>query len=203
MRILVLGPIDDKLVVRKENYDLVIAVDMGLKNALKRDIKVDVAIGDFDSLEDNGLLDKIETVIKFNEEKDDSDFECALKYIDSFYKNSEVEVLGFLYGNRLDHLLNNILLLYKYSNLKIRFISEKTNLYLLNKGEHKLVKNKFKYISFFALKKAIVQLKNGFKYKVNNECIDIDSTKFISNEIVEEIAYLNVDNNLIVMECND
>lgn len=205
MRILIIGPIKDDYKIIKDNYDLIIGVDKGVLRAKENNILLDVAIGDFDSLgiQNKELLEDIPELVEFDSIKDESDFECALNYLSLKDNIDQIDCIGFLYGNRIDHLYENILLLNKFSNLNIKLISNKSKIYLLNKGSYEIAKDEYKYISFFAIKKAIISLKNGFKYQVQNDEISPLTLKYLSNEIIKEKASIETSDNIIVMQCND
>lgn len=203
MNVLLVGPIKDNVSLDGIKFDSVIAVDKGLENAINRNLKVDVAIGDFDSLSDKNILSTINVVLELNEEKDESDFECALKYIKNFDGIENVYSIGFMFGNRIDHMLSNLLLMYKYCDLNINFIQEKSEIYLLNSGKYNLENKNHKYISFFSLDDVNITLGDGFKYKVSNEIINKDHLKFISNEIIKDTAYIEISDKIIIIKSND
>ncbi len=83
--------------------DLVIAVDSGLNNLIKSNIKPNVVIGDFDSL---GYVPIDCEVIKLPVKKDDTDTHFAVNYAikNGYY---DIIVTGAL-GGRLDHTLANL-----------------------------------------------------------------------------------------------
>ena len=203
MNILLVGPIKHNIDISELKFDKVIAIDNGVKFALDLNLHIDLAVGDFDSLTDKTLLKDIKKVITLNKEKDDTDFEYVLKLLNKEQNIENIYGIGLLYGNRLDHLFLNILLLYKYKNLNIELISNKCFIKLLNSGKHLLNQGKYKYISFFSLKQTTITLDNGFKYKVNNEIISMDELKYISNEFVDNNASLSIDDDIIVMYSSD
>jgi thiamine pyrophosphokinase len=91
---------------------LVIAADSGVDHAHAIGLRVDVAIGDFDSISEDGLA-RVEAegarIERHPEAKDETDLELAL---DEALRlgATEIVVLG-VGGGRLDHLLANVLLM--------------------------------------------------------------------------------------------
>ncbi|MDY4788482.1 MAG: thiamine diphosphokinase [Bacilli bacterium] len=205
MNVLLVGPIRDSINIDKINYDLCIAVDRGVVRASERKLDVDIAIGDFDSLNDKekDLLFEVKKVIKMNAKKDSSDLECALEYLSLRHDIHHIYAFGFLYGNRLDHLLTNIFLLYKYKMLNVLLLAKKSCIYLLKKGNYYLEKNGYKYISFYSLNRALINLKKGFKYQVENDIISPVHLKYLSNEIILDKAYIENMDDIIVIQSND
>jgi thiamine pyrophosphokinase len=91
---------------------LVIAADSGVDHAYAMGLRVDVAIGDFDSISREGLARAVAEGVRIERHpaaKDKTDLELALDEairLDA----SEIVVLG-VGGGRLDHLLANMLLM--------------------------------------------------------------------------------------------
>jgi thiamine pyrophosphokinase len=91
---------------------LVVAADSGVDHAAALGLRVDVAIGDFDSVTAAGLAraeDEGATVIRHPVAKDHTDLELAIDAALAF-EPTEIVVVGG-HGGRLDHLLANALLL--------------------------------------------------------------------------------------------
>src|SRR5690554_3433162 len=119
---LIVHPVPKQLhqIIKKPAY--VIAVDQGLFDAYKQGIEVDMAIGDFDSLEDKNLLKNVEH-ITLNPEKDLTDTESAIIHAQSL-KPNHIYILGGLGGIRFEHSYANLLLIKDYDNVSI--ISDQT-----------------------------------------------------------------------------
>lgn len=86
-----------------------IAVDSGLQLAHQHKVKVDLVVGDMDSV-DLELLSKYEQqgsiVSRFPIEKDETDFELALMAAQNYFADRLMVIGGG--GGRIDHLLTNI-----------------------------------------------------------------------------------------------
>lgn len=85
--------------------DLVIAADSGLAAALAAGVLPDLAVGDFDSLPDRGLLKSLPegAVLEFPADKDDTDTELAIRI--AVERGADWIAVAGGGGGRLDHLL--------------------------------------------------------------------------------------------------
>lgn len=171
--------------------DYVIGCDGGLASIFFLNIKPDVLIGDFDSI-DFRILEQYDHVrrIEFKREKDFSDLEASFNHCFQF-EPSEIIVFGAL-GGRIDHCLSNIELLKKYSNINtnIRFYDNYNEIFVVQKNVA-IIKTK-EYLSLLpASDECIVSLK-GVMYELDNYKIEKDSTYTISNEITGNFAMLEV-----------
>ena len=98
------------------NYDLIVAVDSGTEQAYKLFLKPDLIIGDLDSIDEKTIKraekDEVQ-ILKYETNKNETDFELALKYVlDEEIK--DITIIGGEYGE-IDHLfsvLSVICLLY-------------------------------------------------------------------------------------------
>ncbi|MBO8139078.1 MAG: thiamine diphosphokinase [Thermosipho sp. (in: Bacteria)] len=169
--------------------DYIIAVDGGANLLFKNNIFPNTIIGDLDSI-DNKKLNFFKKngveILKFPQEKDETDCELAIKYAIS--KNaSEIEILNF-YGERLDMVLALFGLMKKY-NVKIIAKTEKVDIGILRET-YEMETKKGEMWSFIALCKARLSL-SGFKYEFNgymefNNPIGISNIT-ISNKIKIEV----------------
>lgn len=99
------GPAGSELPEKPENGDVVIAADSGADLALKFSVAVDYAVGDFDSIREPALLDRLEKgkVFSYDRNKDLTDTEIAMETAISLGCTEAVLVGGG--GGRFDHLL--------------------------------------------------------------------------------------------------
>jgi thiamine pyrophosphokinase len=88
-----------------ESVGRIVAADSGLEHVLSAGLEPDLVVGDMDSLRDRGLLERFppERVRAFDEDKDDTDTEIALKTL--YEEGYEEVVLAGGGGGRLDHLV--------------------------------------------------------------------------------------------------
>ena len=96
----------------ESNFDEIIAVDSGVEHLFKLSLDPNTLIGDLDSISENSL-DKIKKngvdIIAFNSNKDQTDFELALNYLEGV-ENSIIYIIGGESGE-IDHLLSIFLLI--------------------------------------------------------------------------------------------
>ena len=96
----------------ESNFDEIIAVDSGVEHLFKLSLDPNTLIGDLDSISENSL-DKVKNngvdIIAFNSNKDQTDFELALNYLEGVDK-SIIYIIGGESGE-IDHLLSIFLLI--------------------------------------------------------------------------------------------
>ncbi len=161
-----LYPFDyNEYIIKKINKeDIIIGADRGALYLAEHQMRLDLAIGDFDSVNEKELL-KIKEYAKAIEiypaKKDWTDSFLAVKKAKEF--NAEEIIVHGGIGGRISHTLANLMLLEE--NVKIH-TSTKT-LFVLNPGI-KHIKNNKKYISFFALKEVHYLTLKGFEFEINN-----------------------------------
>lgn len=180
-----------------------VGIDKGTIIALNNAIKLDYALGDFDSISDLEYLKvkkEIKNVIKLNPIKDETDTEYAIKM---FNTASKIIIHGGIKGKRIEHLLANLNIVLKYDN--ILFQDDESLVFKLpNYLEiDKLTYLDYKYISFFAAENSIIDLK-GFKYNLNYYHFNKFDNLCISNEIEAKKATIRFNGiGLIIFSKND
>lgn len=177
--------------------DFIIAADKGYEYAQKLNLKVNLLIGDFDSL--NQIPDDVE-IIKLNPIKDDTDSLDAIKEgIKRGYKS--FLIYGAL-GNRLDHSLANLsLLIYLKNQGFAGKIIDNGRIYIVLKNESiTLTKKNEGYVSVFSIseKSKGVTLKN-LKYELNNYELKNDVPIGIDNEYIGLKPEISVSDGMILV----
>lgn len=178
------------------DYDF-IGVDRGAYYLSLANIKMILAIGDFDSVNEkefNTIKDC--PIVKLDSIKNMSDLEYAI--IEANKNNYDHMYIYGALGQRLDHTLVNINLLEKYPNLT--FIDEYNEVTLLKKGSHQLkADSNYKYYSFFSLSNdTFISLEN-FKYNIDNYQLLLNDTRCFSNEI-EDISTITTNKDIILIK---
>ena len=212
------GRIDDTFALeylKQNKSDLLIAADSGMDFLYRNEIVPDVIAGDFDSVNDKafeffaGGLDSVfcvPEIIRLNPVKDDTDTEFVIR--EAIRRGAtEITLLGAT-GTRLDHVLANIYLLGLglEENVQIQMVDAYNRIRMIS-GEVVLKKAETfgKYVSFLPVAGMVkgVSLK-GFKYPLENVDMQVFSSLGISNEILEEEAYIQVkEGSLILIESQD
>ena len=176
--------------IPKGDFDY-IGVDKGSFIALEKNITCAFCIGDFDSCSEeelNLIRNKCEDVITLNKVKDDTDSEAAIKEcLKRGYESIWILDNG---GNRLDHNIINLRLVYKYP-LKVFMINEHNRIFSLDEGDYTIAKSNYQYLSLFSKEETIISL-IGVLYPLDNCVFDKDDLYTISNEIKEEFADISI-----------
>lgn len=153
------------------NCKYIICADGAYNFAKKSGLKIDLLLGDFDSL---GFIPENENILKFNKDKDFTDGELAIN--EALKKDFEnITIIGAT-GKRDDHWYANILLLYK----------------ALLKGKKAVIKTD--YSEFFMFDKSIkLNLKKGFYFSIVpfSDCLHIINTEGLKYKIIDKILYRN------------
>lgn len=199
--------------IKKEAFDRVIAVDSGLEVVDKLGIYPDYILGDFDSVSME-VLKKYEAMeeewgirfIRLSTEKDMSDTHEALRLAIDEYAE-DIVVLGAT-GSRIDHVLANVNVLIVPLSFGVEacLLDAHNKIYLT---DHNIVLKKDEvygpYVSLLPLTEECCALfLRGFKYNLNNATLTIGDSIGISNEIVEDIALLEMGEGvLVVIESRD
>lgn len=92
--------------------DYLIAADGGANHLMKMGILPDIVIGDLDSVDEDTLFELVSAEVdiqQYSEDKDETDFELALRYALELHPDAVV-IIGAL-GGRLDQTLANLSIL--------------------------------------------------------------------------------------------
>lgn len=185
-------PANVKELINVNEY-VVIACDKAVEALINQKIAIDLAIGDFDSLENKELLKDIKT-IKLDNIKDFSDTSYAIKY--AYKKTSDVILIGGIKGTRSDHLIANLFLMEKYPNL---VIMDDTNKFTrLNEGSYTIKKLDYKYLSIFPITNSRLTVK-GTKYTLNKKELLAFDPLGLSNEINDSEAVIELHEGVLLI----
>lgn len=172
---------------------LFIGADKGAVYLLNEGIIPNVAVGDFDSLsieEFSNLSERVASVKVASVDKDETDTDLALTQSLNF--SPQQIVLTGVTGGRLDHFISALNSVYRFQvdNPEIKFIirNKWNEMRLLAPGVTNLAINPlFPFISFYAFHGNVENITlTGMKYNVDNETIKIGSSRFTSNEVLDE-----------------
>ena len=185
----------------KEDFynSYVIGVDKGALYCLNNDIKMDLAVGDFDSIKEDELesIKKITKIVKLNPIKDDTDTEHALNIVKNY---DEIVILGGIKGNRIEHFISMLIYLKKYPNLVIK--DDNSIIFRADK-DIILKKDNYKFISLFSIDNNTIISLDGFKYNLDNYNLKENDPLGISNEIVLDEAKINLNGKIIIVKTKD
>lgn len=171
--------------IKNIDEPFIIAADGGYKHVIKQNKKVDVLIGDLDSLDNVDF----KNTIKLNPIKNSTDGQECLDYaIKNGYKN--IAIYGVSEG-RLDHIFCNLSLLAAAKNRGAFAYAKEANctIYYLEEGDYTLDIEINKEFSLIAYPQALVSNSCGMQYSFNNLLLEKDnlgrgvSNKAVSNKI--------------------
>jgi thiamine pyrophosphokinase len=178
-------PKDIRKIYPLRESDVIIAVDQAVLALYKQRIKIDLAVGDFDSLTNQSMLINLH-VIRLNPIKDVTDTHQAL--VEAKKMNpDELILIGGLGGERIEHFIAHILFFDEFPELKI--VDDYSRLSLLQEGIHDVSSKG--YVNLFAYPKARLSL-IGFKYPLSSYLLMTYDPLCISNEVVEEKGIIHV-----------
>lgn len=179
-----------------DDSDLIIACDKGYSILKCSNYRIDLIVGDFDSL---GYVPKENNVLVLPKEKDVTDLhQCIEEGIKKGY--SSFEIFGAI-GGRFDHSIASIQDCYKYKikgyNIKL-YSSTQVIDFLFN--EKKEVFKEKGYISVFSLSDVSkgVRIKN-LKYELDNYELKNTFPLGVSNEFINKKASIEVDDGCLII----
>jgi thiamine pyrophosphokinase len=182
----------------KVDADFIVGIDRGALVCAQEGLLMDVAIGDFDSVtsaELEVIKKHCKEIVILDAVKDVTDAQAALAYVDGY---DEVILCGGL-GGRIDHQLINIGLVKK--GIRLCLWDENHLIYAVD-GEKTIKKAGFRYLSLFSCGESTVDL-SGVKYPLSNRRIDEDDLYLVSNEIIDEEAFIRVMGKVLIIQSND
>ncbi len=203
---IVLGaPNNSALKPLMKNEGIVIGVDKGALIALNEGIKVDVALGDFDSISEDEMVEikkHVPKVLGFPTDKDDTDTELALLYVLDNYPTADVYLYNW-YGGRIDHLYSILLLAIQKRFEKITanlyYVSEKNNISYFLPGQHTVQKVEgMDYLSYISLTEVKDLILENVKYPLESSTFE-QPIALISNEFIEEEAYFSFKEGIVAV----
>lgn len=178
---------------------IVVGVDKGALDAIKQGIRLDYAIGDFDSISksDLELIKKaVAKVVILPAEKDETDTEYAINY---FGDANKIYIYGGIAGRRVEHFYANINLCLRHNN--IVFIDKRSQISAIP-NVLEIRNSDYYFYTFFAEENSIISLK-GFKYELNNYKFKYADNLCISNELASEIATIIFSGKGVMIQTKD
>jgi thiamine pyrophosphokinase len=176
-------------------YDLVIAADSGVDRAHAAGLRIDIAIGDFDSVTPEGL-EKAEAdgarIETHPSAKAATDLELALEAAVK-EKATDIVVVGIGGGPRLDHFIANVLVLAspRFDACDVSARSERARVDVVQGGREptELVGRVGDLVTLLPIGgDAHGVTTTGLHYPLNHESLRVGSTRGVSNFIETEPA---------------
>jgi thiamine pyrophosphokinase len=184
--------------------DITIAADSGYRNAKLLKVNIDIAVGDFDSL-DQREIGKNTEIMTVPAEKDFTDTQMAVDV--ALSRNADhIVIIGGLSG-RVDHTLSNLGILEKLYAIGIRAILADGNnrVRYINATSELIPRGHYRYFSLLAADSIVkgVTIEGG-KYPLKNAKIKRTHQFAVSNEIEKNCALISVKKGgLFIIESRD
>ena len=180
----------------KQN-DLVIAADGGYRYLLKSGVRIDLLVGDFDSLD---YVPENIVIYRFPSIKDDTDMGLAIqKGMELGYKTFSLYAGS---GTRYDHFFANLQLLARFSEkgMKIKMVTPDCNIYALKNDEITLEKEKGTVFSVFSMTDSAsgLTIRNA-KYELENASVSNRFPLGVSNEFIGGKATISIESGVILI----
>ncbi len=175
-------------------HDFVIAADSGVLQARALGLRVDLAVGDFDSIDADTLreLEESGRTERHPEEKDKTDLELALDAAQQRGASRVIVVGGA--GQRADHAVANALLLTSeaYADLAVEAHTGEAVLTVI-RGRRELAGASGQLGSLLAIGgRARGVTTAGLRYALSDDELASGSTRGVSNEFTDERAVVEV-----------
>ena len=177
------------------NNDLIIASDAGYLFLKEHNYRIDLVVGDFDSL---GYKPNEENIVLLPKIKDITDTHRAiLEGLEKGYKN--FALVGCLYG-KIEHTLANIqeLKFIKDHNANASILSKNRTITILKNEKIELEREK-SLISIFSFGEAKGVYLSNLKYELNDATITDSFPLGVSNEFINKKATIRVDDGYLLV----
>lgn len=194
------GEIEDygPLIQKVGNYQTIVAVDGGIRHCLALELIPHIIIGDMDSssrdIED--FFPQVK-VVSYDKDKDESDLELAIDYC-NFELSPHVSIFGGL-GGYTDHALANLLLLKRYKDEEIHFVTDNEIVFAIKPGHQEVIcPEGFSTVSLMPIFGRVkVNKTAGLTWEI--EQTDLDASYFsLSNRCSQGSFTIDIEDNLLL-----
>jgi thiamine pyrophosphokinase len=181
---------------------LVVAADVGVAEALRLGLRVDLLVGDLDSAAPDDVQRASRAgaaVVRHPQDKDATDLELAVEAA-AGKGVSRVVVVGGRLG-RLDHLLGNALLLAapRFAGLEMDAVLGAARLHVVRR-HRELRGDPDELVSLFALQgPARGVTTTGLRWKLDGDELAPGSSLGVSNRFVEHAATVSVEDGVVLV----
>lgn len=188
----------------QDQIDYWIGCDRGALYLLENDLPIDLAVGDFDSV-NQAEFKQIEAYAKkmntYPVEKDFTDLELAINEAKKLDVN-ELFIFGVT-GGRLDHELTAIFMLEKLIDepFDVKVIDQFNQLAAYHPGKYQLERSdRYPNISFISLTKQVTGLNLiNFYYPLTGAIIKRGDSLTISNYLIEQTGHFSFDSGILIV----
>lgn len=189
--LIVTGGDPEGLTGPSDHFDLVIAADSGFDHASALELKVDLVVGDFDSISPKARLGQVATEVH-PRDKEHSDLELALDAA-LVRGTTDLVVLGGG-GGRLDHLLVNAAVLTnpRFRSMRIRWESGESTIHVVW-DRATIVGRPGDHVTLLAVGgEATGVTTSGLRWALRSARMPAATSRGLSNEMTEDHARVTV-----------
>ena len=182
----------DNITEHPKGDDLCIAADSGFHNAKKCGDRVDILVGDLDSI-GSYKLDKKTELLQVPAEKDVTDTQLAVETAIERGATELVIIGGF--GGRADHMMSNLAILEDLSARGIYavMLDGQNRARFLRSTSTLIPKSGYKYVSLLAVDPIVKGVSvEGCKYPLKKAKLTRNFQYAVSNEILGNCALISV-----------
>lgn len=172
--------------------DLRIAADSGYLTAKALGDRVDLAVGDFDSMCDSELAGGAE-LLRVPAEKDETDTQLAVG--EAIRRGADQIVIIGGFGGRLDHTLSSLFILEDLAEAGVYAVMTdgQSRARFVRSGSALIGRSGYKYLSVIAADPKVKGVSaEGCRYPLKNATLSRRRQYAISNEIVGNCALISV-----------
>ena len=188
---------------RPEEGDIVIAADSGYNSAVAMGVKVDVLLGDFDSLSGE-IPGDVPEILQLPPKKDLTDTQLAVEKAIEMGA-TDVVIIGSTAG-RFDHAMSTLAILENLHSRHIRaqIVNGQNRVCFVKNTNHIVLRSQYKYFSLIATDKAKGVSIEGAIYPLKNKTLERTLQYAISNEVDGNAALITVKKGgLFIIESRD
>lgn len=176
---------------RVQDGDIVVCADSGYKNALSMGVKVDVLVGDFDSL--GSIPDGDFELVRVPAEKNSTDTQLAVDI--AIERGADELIIVSSTSGRVDHALSAMAILeYLWAKrISAVVVNGQNRVRFVRDGGAIIIRSQYKYFSVVTLDKVAKKVSiEGAKYPLVKKDIERGFQFAVSNEIVKNAALITV-----------
>jgi len=189
-------PADNFLLKLRKVSDLIIACDGAIERLLKKKIKPDIVIGDFDSIKSKNLSN-IKT-LKITEQET-TDLEKAIKYIKDKRLTFYTLFLAGCLGKREDFSLYNLHLLTRFADKRVVLIDKNFFVFSIKKF-FRLSNVKLNVrTSILPVETSFIKESDGFYYDLTGLCLKYGKKESISNVVNKKDLLIKISSGKVLL----
>ncbi|MBE6646581.1 MAG: thiamine diphosphokinase [Ruminococcaceae bacterium] len=176
---------------RVQDGDIVVCADSGYKNALSMGVKVDVLVGDFDSL--GSVPDGDFELVRVPAEKNSTDTQLAVDI--AIERGADEMIIVSSTSGRVDHALSAMAILEYLWTKRIPavVVNGQNRVRFIRDSGAIIIRSQYKYFSVVTLDAVAKKVSiDGAKYPLVKKDIERGFQFAVSNEIVKNAALITV-----------